>query len=158
MEKIWPYISFILGAFFGIVYQWISYILSFRKDQRKEYWIRKLNSYQDFYHHTTQLVDLLRSEVKIPEALFWQTISFARKAAYDADFYDLLNSQRTESMKKITIDLIYLYQSGTMNNDNLTKLMEKIRKIQITFYNEEKLLLKEVFGAVATVISKVRVT
>lgn len=157
MIKFWPYISFILGASFGIFYQWISYFLSFRKDQRKEYWIRKLNSYQDFYHHTTQLIDLMNSELKIPENLFWQTISSARKAAYDACFYDLLNSNRTEIMKKITLDLISIYQLGNIHKDNLNEIMIKISQIQISFYNEEKLLLKEFFGVVRTAISKVRI-
>ncbi len=145
MEKIWPYISFILGAFFGIFYQWISYLFSFRKDQRKEYWIRKLNSYQDFHHQTSQLIDLLRSEVKIPENIFWQAISSARKAAYDASFYDLSNLNRTENMKKITLDIINIYQSENTNMQNLIEIMENIEKIQESFYNQENLLLKEAF-------------
>ena len=59
MESIWPYLSFSLGVIFALFLQWISYRLSFRKDQRREYWIRKLNSYQDFYQHTMQLIGLL---------------------------------------------------------------------------------------------------
>jgi hypothetical protein len=145
MDKIWPYLSFILGALFGIFYQWISYLLSFRKDQRKEFWIRKLNSYQDFYHHTSQLIDLLRLEVKVPEDIFWQAISSARKAAYDASFYDLSNLNRTENMKKITSDIVIIYQSGTTNMENLAELKEHIGKIQESFYNQENLLLKEAF-------------
>jgi predicted house-cleaning noncanonical NTP pyrophosphatase (MazG superfamily) len=145
MEKIWPYLSFILGAFFGILYQWISYLLSFRKDQRKEFWIRKLNSYQDFYHHTSQLIDLLRMEVKVPENIYWEAISSARKAAYDASFYDLSNLIRTEKMKKITSDIVNIYQSETTDMENLAELMEHIEKIQESFYNQENLLLKEAF-------------
>jgi hypothetical protein len=48
-------------------------------------------------------------------------------------------------MKRITLDLISYYQSEHMNMDNLGELMNKILQIQESFYNEEKLLIKEVY-------------
>jgi len=143
MQNIWPYISFLLGAIFALVLQWVSYQLSFRKDQRREYWIRKLNSYQDFYHHVTQLIELLDSKVKIPENVVWQSISLARKAAFDAVFYDRIHSSRTEKMKSITLRLIGLFETKSYSADDLQKLRKQIEEIRTRFYEEEKLLTKE---------------
>ncbi len=119
MQNIWPYISFIFGAMFALVLQWVSYRLSFRKDQRREYWIRKLNSYQDFYQHTTQIIGLLDLKVSIPENVYWQSITLARKAAYDAEFYDRTHHERTTKMKNITLDLIRLLQSKEYTSGGL---------------------------------------
>lgn len=143
MQTFWPYISFIFGAIFALVLQWVSYRLSFRKDQRREYWIRKLNSYQDFYHHTTQLIGLLNSKVSIPENVYWQSISLARKAAYDATFYDRTHPERTEKMKVITLELIKLYNSNKEQSDILSSLAGQVDGIIEEFYKEEKLLTKK---------------
>ena len=143
MQIVWPYISFILGAVFALVMQWVSYRLSFRKDQRREYWIRKLNSYQDFYQHTTQLIGLLGSKVSIPDNVYWQSISLARKAAYDASFYDISHPERTDKMKAITIDLIQILQSNKQERERLQILQTQVEEIQANFYLEEKLLSKE---------------
>ena len=144
MQTVWPYISFILGAVFALVMQWVSYRLSFRKDQRREYWIRKLNSYQDFYQHTTQLIGLLGSKVSIPDNVYWQSISLARKAAYDAAFYDISHHERTDNMKAITLDLIQIFQSNKQERERLQILQKQVEEIQANFYLEEKLLSKEV--------------
>ena len=143
MQTVWPYISFILGAVFALVMQWVSYRLSFRKDQRREYWIRKLNSYQDFYQHTTQLIGLLGSKVSIPDNVYWQSISLARKAAYDAAFYDISHPERTDKMKAITLDLIQIFQSNKQERERLQILQKQVEEIQANFYLEEKLLSKE---------------
>lgn len=142
MQNLWPYASFILGAIFALMLQWVSYSLSFRKDQRREYWIRKLNSYQDFYQYTTQIIELLDSKVSIPENVYWQYISFARKAAYDADFYDMTHPERTNKMKNITLNLILLLPLEEHKN-GLKNLQKEVEEIQEEFYKEEKLLIKE---------------
>ncbi len=141
MQNAWPYISFLLGAIFALVLQWVSYRLSFRKDQRKEYWIRKLNSYQDFYQHTTQLIGLLDSKVSIPDNVYWQSISLARKAAYDAAFYDRPHPERTDKMEAITLELVDKLQPGRRELGRLD-LIERIEEIIKEFYHEEKLLAK----------------
>ncbi len=143
MENIWPYISFLLGAIFALFLQWTSYRLSFRKDQRREYWIRKLNSYQDFYHQTTQLVDLLKAKSSVPDNVYWQIISSARKAAYDAAFYDISHPKQTDKMKTITLRLLQILQSKNPDLEKLDKLLKQIEEIQNNFYKEEKLLTKK---------------
>ena len=147
MENIWTYISFLLGAIFAVFLQWISYRLSFKKDQRKEYWIRKLNSYQDFYQHTTQLIGLLKSKVSIPDNVYWQSISLARKAAYDATFYDISQPERTDKMKTVTLELIQILQQNNSDIEKkLERLLGQIEDIQTSFYKDEKLLTKEKRG------------
>ncbi len=143
MQSVWPYISFILGAVFALAMQFISYRLSFKKDRRKEYWIRKLNSYQDFYQHTTQLIGLLGSKVSIPDNVYWQSISLARKAAYDAAFYDISHLERTDKMKTITLELVRILQSNAQAPERLQPLQKQIEDIQSNFYLEEKQLSKE---------------
>jgi hypothetical protein len=143
MDSIWPYISFLLGAIFALFLQWISYRLSFRKDQRREYWIRKLNSYQDFYQHTLQLIGLLRSKVSIPDNVYWQSISLARKAAYDAAFYDISHPEQTEKMKTITLELLQMLKSNEQESRRLDELIERIEEIHSEFYQEEKSLTME---------------
>jgi len=142
MENIWPYISFLLGVIFALFLQWVSYRLSFKKDQRREHWIRKLNSYQDFYQHTTQLVGLLKSKVSIPDSVYWESISSVRKAAYDAAFYDRSLPERTDKTKAITLELVRLLQQNNPDTEKLERLLKQIEKIEKK-YGEEKLLTKE---------------
>jgi len=129
-----------LGAIFALVLQWISYRLALKKDQKREYWIRKLNSYQDFYQHTTQLIELLASKVSIPDNVYWQSISLARKAAYDAAFYDRSHPERTGKMKGITLNLIQILQSDNPDPQSLKMLLKEIEEVKADFYREEKLL------------------
>ena len=143
MGNIWPYISFLLGAIFALFLQWVSYRLSFKKDQRREHWIRRLNSYQDFYQHTSQLIGLLKSKVSIPDSVYWQSISLARKAAYGAAFYDRSHPERTDKMKAITLELVRLLQQNNPDTEKLERLPKQIEEIQTNFYGEEKLLTKE---------------
>jgi hypothetical protein len=84
MAEFWPYIDLILGSLFGFVLLWVSHRLSVKKEREKEHWIRRLNSYQDFYQHTMHLIDLLQAGIELPEPARWDAITLARKAAYDA--------------------------------------------------------------------------
>lgn len=139
----WPYVSFLLGTIFALVLQWVSYRLSLRKDREKEYWIRKLNGYQDFHHQMTQLIELLESDVQIPENVFWPSISYARKAAFDAVFYDRAHADRTERMKTITVNLIKLFNTKKYSKQDLDKLHKEVEEIRAEFYLEETSLPKE---------------
>ena len=141
MSTFWPYVSFILGAIFALALQWISYRLAFKKDKRKEYWIRKLNSYQDFYHHPSQLVDLIDMESKIQGDVFWQSIFAARKAAYDARFYDLSNIELANEMIEITQELIHM--NGQRPPGGVDSFRQRINEIQSKFYMAEKDLGKK---------------
>ncbi|MDP3670522.1 MAG: hypothetical protein WA191_12070 [Telluria sp.] len=136
--QVWPYVSFVIGVAFSLLAQWISYRLSFKKDQKKEYWIRKLNSYQDFHQHVNQLIGLLRTNTAIPENAFWQSISLARKAAFDTAFFDWKNPERAKQMENITHGLINAYQGKTLGDKILNKFAEEAQGIQYAFYEDEK--------------------
>ena len=139
VKDFWPYISFLIGAIFALFLQWVSYRLSFKKDQRREYWIRKLNSYQDFYQHTNQIIGLLKSNITIPDNVYWQSISLARKAAYDASFYDISHPERTDKMKNITLELTRILQQNNPDAEILIELFKQVEDIQTLFYYEERL-------------------
>jgi len=115
----------------------------FTLPQRKEYWIRKLNSYQDFYHHTTHFIELLGSKVSIPDHVYWQSISLARKAAYDAAFYDKAHLNRTDKMKAITLQLVEIFRCGDRNQKKLNSIVKQIEGIIEEFYREEKFFTKQ---------------
>jgi len=138
VDTIWPYISFILGAFVSLLAQWVSYRLSFKKDQKREYWIRKLNSYQDFFQHTNNVIGLLRSDISIPENIFWQSVSLARKAAFDAEFYDWANPTRPKDMQEITDLLIKAYQAREKDPEDFNEIGKRIEAIQLQFYEDER--------------------
>ena len=138
MDTIWPYISFILGAFVSLLAQWISYRLSFKKDQKREYWIRKLNSYQDFFQHTNHIIGLLRNGISIPDNVFWQSVSLVRKAAFDAEFYDWANPNRPKEMQDITDLLIKAYQTNNKRSEDFDIIGKKIEAIQLQFYEDER--------------------
>jgi len=94
--------------------------------------MRKLNSYQDFYQHTTQLLGLLRSNVSIPENVFWQSIALARKAAFDATFFDPGRLKRTERMQDVTLGLISMLDTSR-GADKLVTLQAEVKYIQRSF-------------------------
>lgn len=136
----------IFGVLIAIFVQWISSFFRFTDERRKEYWMRKLNSYQDFYHHAAQLIELIISEVNIPEEVYWHSVTLARKAAYDAEFYDMTHPERTNKMKNITEDLLYFLKSEEFTLDDVQDLRKQIEEIKKEFYEEEKLLLNENFN------------
>lgn len=139
MNVVWPIISFFSGLLFSLFMQWMSYRLSFKKDQKKEYWIRKLNSYQDFCQHMNQLSDLLRTGIVVPDNIFWQSISLARKAAFDAEFFDCIHPDRPKEMQKITNSLIKIFQSKSLGPNDLDTIGREIEKIQTQFCEDENL-------------------
>lgn len=132
----WPVVSFAFGAVFGLFLQWLSHRLALRREMAKEYWIRKLNSYQNFYQYVTQLLDLLLSGVSLPEEILWQSISEARKAAYDASFYDVAHRDRTERMIDITRRLVQLH-SVRDEDEKLRNLRQNVQEIYREFRYEE---------------------
>jgi hypothetical protein len=133
MGAAWPYLSFVLGAVFAVVLQWISARLAFKKDREKEYWIRMLNSYQDFYQHTTQVVDLLKAEIQIPEHVYWQSLTLARKAAFDASFFDREHPERTRTMQTITLELIRCLCGKDSSVSELRGIEERVESVRLDF-------------------------
>lgn len=134
MENIFIYM---FGLINGLVFQWISYYLFFRKNQKQEHWIRILNSYQDFDQHSTQLIELLKSGISVPDDVFWQSVLLTRKAAYDANFFDKSNPDRTNKMKTVSLTLIQIFHQDTHDTTELDELMEQINEIQTSFYEEK---------------------
>lgn len=133
---LWPYASFVLGSLFALLLQRVAYGLALKKDQRKEYWIRVLNSYQDFYQQTTQLIDLVRSDVQIPKEVYWTSMSLARKAAFDASFFDTTHPERTERMKVITTQLLRTLQGESKDMLSLDQLEREIKDLRNQFLSE----------------------
>jgi hypothetical protein len=119
--------------------------MGYRFGQRREYWIRRLNSYQDFYHQASQLVDLLDTGEVVPESVRWPAIGAARKAAYDAAFFDPDQADLTEEMKAITIDLVRL--GGGSVPQQLAELRERIESIRVAAYQRDRRLAKLFFQA-----------
>ncbi len=133
---LWPYASFVLGSLFALLLQRLAYGLELKKDRRKEYWIRLLNSYQDFYHQTTQVIDLLRSGIQIPKEVYWNSMLLARKAAFDASFFDTTHPQRTERMKAITTQLLRALQDERNEPSSLDDLGREIKDLRQEFLSE----------------------
>lgn len=133
---IWPYLSFVLGSLFAVFLRWVSQALALRRDKRKEYWIRVLNSYQDFYQQTIQLIDLVRSDVDIPTGVYWDSMSLARKAAFDASFYDQGHPERTEEMKTITTKLLRILEGRESEIRQVEKLERRVEQIREEFLEE----------------------
>lgn len=133
LKTLWPVLSFVLGAAFAIVLQWVAHRLAVKRDQKKEYWIRFLNSYQDFYQQTTQLIDLLRSDLQVPREVYWSAMALARKAAYDASFFDEAHPARTERMKRITMELLRRLEGETDQVTSLDELEREINELRERF-------------------------
>ncbi len=122
MTAVWPVLSFFLGATIAFALQYVSY----RFTQRREYWVRRLNSYQDFCHQSAQLVDLLIAGIDVPSDRCWAAVADARKAAYDAEFYDPDSRERWTEMQQITIELAALAADGQKDPPVLKDLERRI--------------------------------
>ena len=97
---------FLLGQLSAVALQLLVSRLALRREQRKEAWIRRLNSYENFYRASTQLIDLFQANVEVPQSSAWESIADARKAAYDASSYDPGNPGRTARMREVSLDLV----------------------------------------------------
>jgi hypothetical protein len=120
-------VSFVLGATVALALQYVSY----RFTQRREYWIRRLNSYQDFCHHSAQLIDLLIAEVDVPKDRRWAAVADARKAAYDARYYDPDAPDRWTEMQQITLEMAVLAEGQRQDPRALTELKDRIDAFRV---------------------------
>lgn len=129
-----------LGAILAIVGSIITQAYQNRRNKRNEYWIRKLNSYQDFYQHTLQLCKLLISFSSIPDQIFWNSISAARKAAFDASFYDKEQKKRTRRMEEITYELVDIFVTRKKDQkEEIQHIINQTESIMREFREEERL-------------------
>jgi hypothetical protein len=110
----------VLGALFG-------YELS----KRREAWIRRLNSRQDFYQEALGLVDLLASGVNLPAEYMWGRISAATKAAYDGAFFGL-PAAIAEEMRSVVLELARRASGEPEQTVTLEALRTRIRALAPT--------------------------
>lgn len=125
---------FLLGQLSAVALQLLVSRLALRREQRKEAWIRRLNSYENFYRASTQLIDLFQANVEVPQSSAWESIADARKAAYDASSYDPGNPGRTARMREVSLDLVRLSQAEQRSTDTLDRLRNEAEQIRTSFY------------------------
>lgn len=128
---------FVLGALFAVFLQVFISRLAFTREKRREAWIRKLNSYENFYRALTQLIDLRVADVDVPQEQLWVALADARKAAYDGESYDPDAQQRTERMRQITLEFLIAEQRGETTAEKLAAWRRETREIRDQFYKEE---------------------
>lgn len=101
-------VIFVLGALFSLALQFLAARLGLLREQARESWIRRLNSYQDFSTAAVGLAELWLAGADVPESQVWEAITHARKAAYDAALYDETRTQLTSRMRDLSGDLVRL--------------------------------------------------
>lgn len=129
---------FVLGAVFAVGLNVFISELTLRREKRKEAWIRRLNSYENFYRAMTGVIDLLAAGVRVPEAKLWEAVGDARKSAYDAASYDPTHPERTSRMQELTLALILAYQRDEASADQLGAWRNEIEQIRASFYASER--------------------
>lgn len=132
MNDWWTYLSFVLGACFALALQWVSYKLAVKKEKEKEIWIRILNSYQDFYQNCMQILNLIEQYKHNGWPLKKEAqpfINAARKAAYDAVYFD--NSQKSEQMISIINRVALLAHSLDDPDEEILAQINAYRNIKL---------------------------
>lgn len=132
--------TFVLGALFSLVIQVLASRMALTRDQRKESWMRRLNSYQDFYQSTSQLLDLWRAGIDVSEDRSWGILMAARKAAYDAAVYDPDRHDQAERMQVLSVELLRLAQDDQRDPEHLNQLVAESRAILDAFVDGETAL------------------
>ena len=126
-----------LGAAFAVVLQLFASQLTLAREKRKEAWVRRLNSYENFYRAMTHVIDLLIADLQIPDEQLWAALLDARKSAYDATSYDVAHGGRTTQMRELTLELLLLHQKQDCGRQRLFELRGKVTKVRDEFYAEE---------------------
>lgn len=129
---------FSLGAAFAVVLQLFVSNLTLTREKRKEAWVRKLNSYENFYRAMTHTIDLMLAGVAIPDDQLWSALLDARKSAYDATSYDPSHAGRTKQMRELTLELL-VDQQVEVDNELLADLRRRVAELRDEFYAEEGL-------------------
>ncbi len=143
--------------------------------------MRRLNSYQDWYQQCTQFIDLLYgrafpqvtverlneraaetssnefarylTHTNIPSIVAWNSLMAARKAAYDASFFDPSHRERTKVMQGVTLMLheflVGPYAPSVTSTDEdrlkcrqlLETFTERFERVRAEFAAEESLAM-----------------
>lgn len=133
-------VIFVLGALFSLVIQVLASRMALTRDQRKEGWMRRLNSYQDFYQATSQLLDLWRAGIDVSEDRSWDILMAARKAAYDAAVYDPERRHLAERMQVLSVELLRLADDDQRDPERLNELAIESQAILDAFVERETAL------------------
>ncbi len=102
--------------------------------------MRRLNSYQDFYQSTSQLLDLWRAGIDVSEDRSWGILMAARKAAYDAAVYDPDRRHQAERMQALSVELLRLAQDDQRDSEHLNQLAAESQAILDAFIEGEAAL------------------
>lgn len=121
-------VTFVLGAVFTLGLQFLSARLGLMREQARESWVRRLNSYQDFNTAAIGLAELWQAGAAIPEPQVWDAITRARKAAYDAALYDAARPHLTTQMRELSGELVR-FANGDRDHEELEGFIESTRAI-----------------------------
>jgi hypothetical protein len=130
-------ITFVLGALSALGLQFLSARLAFRREQMRESWVRRLNSYQDFTTASRSIVELWHAGAEVPPDQAWSVITRARKAAFDAGLYDPGHREQTERMASVTAELVRLASSDRRPDGELDEVLAATRAIWAEFAHRE---------------------
>lgn len=78
-------------------------ILQIWREKRREYWIRKVNTYEHFFRYGNQVMDLLSvfSEKYQDWQIFWEFYFKMKEASQSAVFYHKNHTDRVHKMRKV---------------------------------------------------------
>ncbi|MDP8942790.1 MAG: hypothetical protein M3N16_01510 [Actinomycetota bacterium] len=132
--------TFVLGALFGVALQFLAARLALMREQARESWIRRLNSYQDFNTATVALAELWQAGVDVPKSHVWDAIAHARKAAYDAALYDKDRPTLTRRMRDLSGELARLSSEPRRDRTALEQVIAEAEAIWDEFARSDPAL------------------
>lgn len=133
-------VTFVLGGLFGLTLQFLAARLGLLREQARESWIRRLNSYQDFNTATVALAELWQANIDVPESHVWEAIAHARKAAYDAELYDDKRPHLPRRMRDLSGELARLSSESRRSPEALERVIAEARAIWREFAKSERSL------------------
>lgn len=120
----------------------LSITLQTWREKRREYWVRKVNTYEHFYRYGNQIIDLLTlfDENFQDWPKFWDFYFRVNDAYYDASFYDRKHLKRVQRIKEVCAEIRDIgRQRLTCKKQILSKVQQEIDEIYNEFKKEEKL-------------------
>lgn len=133
-------VTFVLGAVFALGLQFLAARLSLMREQARESWIRRLNSYQDFNTAAIGLAELWQAGGAIPATQIWDAVLRARKAAYDAALYDAAHPHLTTQMRELSDELVRFTNDGDRDHEKLERFIKSARAIWDDFADSDPAL------------------
>jgi len=133
-------VTFVLGAVFTLGLQFLSARLGLMREQARESWVRRLNSYQDFNTAAIGLAELWQAGAALPAPQIWDAITRARKAAYDAALYDAAHPHLTTQMRELSGELVRFANDGDRDHEKLEGFIKLARAIWDDFADSDPAL------------------